>query len=121
RAILARLIARSEPSLARVAHHAAGAGDAAAIFDFAPLAAVEAAKAGAHFEAASHLRAALRCATAADAGRAMLLESLGYECCLLDESEEALACHVEANAIRHRLGDKLREGDNLRWQSRLDW
>jgi DNA-binding CsgD family transcriptional regulator/tetratricopeptide (TPR) repeat protein len=121
RAILARLIARSEPSLARVAHHAAGTGDAAAIFDFAPLAAVEAAKAGAHFEAASHLRAALRCATAADAGRAMLLESLGYECCLLDESQEALACHVEATAIRHRLGHKLREGDNLRWQSRLHW
>jgi DNA-binding CsgD family transcriptional regulator/tetratricopeptide (TPR) repeat protein len=121
RAVLARLIARSEPSLARVAHHAAGSGDPAAIFDFAPLAAREAAKAGAHFEAASHLRAALRHATGADAGRAVLLESLAYECCLLEESEEALACHIEAAAIRHRLGDKLREGDNLRWQSRFLW
>lgn len=121
RAILARLIARSEPSLARVAHHAAGSGDAASIFDFAPLAAAEAAKAGAHFEAASHLRAALRHATGADAGRAVLLESLAYECCLLEESEEALACHIEAAAIRHRLGDRLREGDNVRWQSRFLW
>jgi len=121
RIILARLIERGDASLARVAHHAAGAEDAAAIFDFAPLAAAEAAKAGAHFEAASHLRAALRHAKSADACRAVLLESLAYECALTDDSEEALACRIEATEIRRRLGDKLREGDNVRWQSRFLW
>jgi DNA-binding CsgD family transcriptional regulator len=122
RAILARLIERGEPSLARLAHHASGAGDAEAIFRFAPLAAAEAAKAGAHREAAAHYRTALEHSGAAgEAERATLLEALSYECYLTEQHEEALAHRVEATSIRHRLGDTLREGDNLRWQSRLNW
>jgi len=122
RAILAQLIARREPSLARRAHHAAGARDAEAILRFAPLAAAEAAKAGAHREAAAHFRIALQYSgTAADAERAALLESLSYECYLTEQHEEALAHRVEATSIRHRLGDTRLEGDNLRWQSRLNW
>lgn len=121
-AILARLIERGEPSQARLAHHAAGAGDAVAMLRFAPRAAAEASKAGAHREAVAHLRIALQhCGVAADAGRAGLLESLSYECYLTEQHEEALACRIEARAIRHALGDARLEGDNLRWQSRLNW
>jgi DNA-binding CsgD family transcriptional regulator len=122
RAILARLIERGEPSLARRAHHAAGGRDAEAILRFAPLAAAEAAKAGAHREASAHLGNALQyTGTAGDSERAALLESLAYECYLTEQHEEALAHRVEATSIRHRLGDAQLEGDNLRWQSRLHW
>ena len=121
-AILARLIERGEPSLARLAHHAAGARDAAAILRFAPLAAAEAEKAGAHREAAAHLRTALQSSAASsDAERAALLESLAYECYLTEQHQEALAHRVEATSIRASLGDRRMEGDNLRWQSRLNW
>jgi DNA-binding CsgD family transcriptional regulator/tetratricopeptide (TPR) repeat protein len=122
RAILGRLIERGEPSLARLAHHAAGARDAEAILRFAPLAANEAAKAGAHSEAAAHLRKALEVSCKTDeAQRAGLLESLAYECYLTEQHEEALACRIEAREIRRRMGDTIREGDNVRWQSRLHW
>src|SRR5205807_677667 len=106
RAILARLIERGQPSLARLAHHAAGARDAEAIVRFAPLAAEEAAKAGAHREAAAHFRTALQyIGASADAARATLLEALSYECYLTEQHAEALAHRVEATAIRHRLSD----------------
>jgi DNA-binding CsgD family transcriptional regulator/tetratricopeptide (TPR) repeat protein len=122
RAILAHLIERGETSLARCAHHAASARDAEAILRFSPLAAAEAAKAGAHREAAAHLRIALECSGAAgDAERATLLESLSYECYLTEQHQEALAHRVEATAIRAALGDARLEGDDLRWQSRLHW
>ena len=89
---------------------------------FAPLAAAEAEKAGAHREAAAHFRIALQYSgNADDAERATLLESLSYECYLTEQHEEALAHRIEATSIRHRLGDTRREGDNLRWQSRLNW
>jgi predicted ATPase/DNA-binding CsgD family transcriptional regulator len=121
RAILARLIERDEPSQARLAHHAAGARDAEAIVRFAPLAAAEAAKAGAHCEAAAHLRAALLQHAGSAERRAALLEALAYECYLTEQPEEALAHRIEATSIRHELGDRHRESDNLRWQSRLAW
>src|SRR5213075_1711494 len=91
RAILARLVERDERSLARLAHHAAGARDADAILRFAPLAATEAAKAASHREAAAHYRKALRYAgLLPDNERAALLELFTYECYLTEYHEEAL-------------------------------
>ena len=119
RAILDRLTQRGERSLARLAHHAAGARDAEAIRRFAPLAAVEAAKADSHREAASHYRNALQYAE--EDQRASLLESLAYECYLTEQVAEALERRTEALAIWRDRGERLREGDNLRWQSRLNW
>ena len=121
RGILTRLLAHGQASLARCAHHAIGARDAEAIVRFAPLAAAEATKAGAHREAEAHLRAALGAWTENDSARATLLESLSYECYLTEQHEEALIHRVEATNIRRRLGDTRLEGDNLRWQSRLNW
>jgi DNA-binding CsgD family transcriptional regulator/tetratricopeptide (TPR) repeat protein len=122
RAILNRLLDRGETSCARLAHHATNARDADAILWFAPLAAREAARAGAHREAAAHLRIALEhIGSTNDAERASLLESLSYECYLTEHVEEALRHRLEARAIHRRLGDRRREGDNVRWQSRLNW
>ena len=113
---------RSEAMLARIVHHAAQAGDAAAVLEFAPVAARQAAALNAHREAASHYRTALRYADAlAPEERAALFESRSYECYLTDLNEEALAAHRDALKIWMELGNKLRQGDNLRWMSRLAW
>ena len=109
-------------SPARLAHHAAEARDAEAIRTLAPLAAEEAIRADAHREAAAHYRRLLALADAFDdRDRAQLLESLSYECYLTQQEEEALAHRAAALAIWRRLGDRLREGDTLRWISRLQW
>jgi len=122
RLILERLLGAHEKSFARLAHHAAGARDAAAILHYAPLAAAEAAKASAHQEAAAHYRTALQYSGAAsEAERAALLDALSYECYLTDRLDEALERRVEVLAIWHALGETRKEGDNLRWQSRLHW
>ncbi|HET7434125.1 MAG TPA: AAA family ATPase [Thermoanaerobaculia bacterium] len=122
RTILERLLAANEKSFARLAHHAAGARDAAAILRYAPLAAEEAAKASAHQEAAAHYRTALQYSGAvSEAQRAALLDALSYECYLTERLGEALERRVEALAIWRALGETRKEGDNVRWQSRLNW
>src|SRR5262249_3903259 len=74
RAILAGLIEHGDVSLARRAHHAVGAENPEAVRRFAPLAAAEAVRAGAHREAAAHFRAVLRVSgKTGDAERAALL------------------------------------------------
>ncbi len=120
--VLEALRRRGGISPARLAHHAAEARDAEAIRVLAPLAAEEAIRADAHREAAAHYRRLLTLADAfEDRERAQLLESLSYECYLTQQEEEALAQRVSALAIWRRLGDRLREGDTLRWISRLQW
>ncbi|HTG91968.1 MAG TPA: AAA family ATPase [Pyrinomonadaceae bacterium] len=113
---------RSESLLARIVHHAAQAGDTAAVLEFAPVAARQAAALSAHRESASHYQTALRYADQlAPEERASLLESLSYECYLTDQVEEALDARREVVKVCKELGDKLRLGDNLRWMSRLSW
>lgn len=78
RAVLDALEARPETSAARLAHHAVGAGDAAAILRHAPAAADEAEVRLAFREAARHLDHALEASTgrAPPTARAELLERL---------------------------------------------
>jgi len=112
----------SEALLPRIVHHAAQAGDSAAVLKHAPIAARQAAALNAHRESASHYQTALRYADRLAAEeRAALLESRSYECYLTNQSEEALRVRREALEIWKRLGDKRRQGDNLRWMSRLTW
>ncbi|HEY1643826.1 MAG TPA: hypothetical protein VGG35_24380 [Streptosporangiaceae bacterium] len=80
RRALARLAESGSADHRRLAHHAAGCGDRAAVARHAPLAAGRAARLGAHREAADHLRQALSCHQQADGGRAALLDQLSYEC-----------------------------------------
>lgn len=97
--------------LARVTHHAEGAGDAAAVLRFAPAAAEEAGSVGAHREAASQYSRALRFAhTLAPEARADLLERFAHECYLTDMRLEALHALDEALSIHRRRHDVVRQG-----------
>jgi DNA-binding CsgD family transcriptional regulator/tetratricopeptide (TPR) repeat protein len=121
-AVLDQLQRRGGVSPARLAHHAAEAGDVAAIRRLAPLAADEAKRADAHREAASHYRSLLVHAGSLDEReRAELLEQLSYECYLTHHEVEAIGHRQATLAIWRRLGERLREGDALRWISRLQW
>jgi DNA-binding CsgD family transcriptional regulator len=89
------------PDLARLAHHAEAAGDAAAVLRFAPAAARYAAAVGAHREAEAQYTRALRHAQGeAPARRAELLEALAGESYLTDMRAAAAEALSEAISIR---------------------
>jgi predicted ATPase/DNA-binding CsgD family transcriptional regulator len=111
-----------ERDLARLAHHAEAAGDRAAVLEFATAAAEQAAALHAHREAAAQYARALRYGDALpDAERARLLEGRSLACYLSDHGEEAIAARLEALEIWRTLGNRLKEGENLRWLSHLYW
>lgn len=110
------------PDLARLAHHAAAAGDAQAVLRFAPAAAERAASLGAHREAAALYAQALQVADG------LPLEALGelferrsYECHLTQQLDEAIAAQKRALACHRERGDLRRAGDALRRLSRVLW
>jgi DNA-binding CsgD family transcriptional regulator/tetratricopeptide (TPR) repeat protein len=126
--VLAMLLKQSEGKVAigRLVHHADNAADSAAVVRFAPVAAERAAALGAHRDAAGHLRTALRHAALlgtsfAEEERALLFERLSYECYLTDEMADASAAREMALAVWRSLGSRRKEGDALRWLSRLSW
>jgi DNA-binding CsgD family transcriptional regulator/tetratricopeptide (TPR) repeat protein len=118
---LARLAARGSADHRRLAHHAAGSGDRAAVIRHAPLAAARAARLGAHREAAGQLRMALRYYEVPDRRRAALLDQLSYECYLTDQVSQAQASALDALAIYDHEKDALSIGAAQRWLSRLSW
>jgi DNA-binding CsgD family transcriptional regulator/tetratricopeptide (TPR) repeat protein len=119
-ALLARPPASHDP--ARLAHHADAAGDAAAVLAHAPLAARQAAALGAHREAAAQYARALRFAGGlAPPPLAELLERHSYECHLTGQIGDAIASRERALGCWRELGDRRRQGDTLRWLSRLAW
>ena len=112
----------SDRHLARIVHHAAQAGDSAAVLKYAPVAARQAAALNAHRESASHYQTALQYADRlAPEERAGLFENLSYQCYLTDQGEESLQARREALEIWKQMDNHLRHGDNLRWMSRLNW
>ncbi len=120
--VLAELALQPGISAARLAHHADGARNADEVRRFAPVAASQAASVGAHREAASHYELALRYALDLAPGeRAQLLEQLSYECYLISRHERALEARRGALEIWRALGARMKEGDSLRWLSRLSW
>ncbi len=112
-----------EPGLLdRLVHHAEKAGDVALVVRLAPEAAAHAALLGAHREAAAHLATALRHGSQLEPHRrAELLESRAYQCYLTDRMKEAIDACSAARDLFHELGDRRREGDCLRWLSRMCW
>ena len=113
---------KSEAQLARIVHHAAQAGEEEAVLKYAPVAARQAAALNAHRESASHYQTALRYAAAlSPEERARLLESRSYELHVTDQNDLALEARREALEIWEKVGDKRRQGDNLRWMSRHAW
>jgi tetratricopeptide (TPR) repeat protein len=110
------------PDPARLAHHAEAAGDADAVLRLAPAAAARAATLGAYREAAAQYGRALRFGDRLPlARRAELLERRSSACYLTDQNDAAIEAIEEALACRRRLGQRLEEGDSLRWLSQILW
>ncbi len=103
-----------EPDLDRLAHHAAGAGDAEAVLRFAPAAGDRAAALGAHREAAAHYARVLPFAHALpSAVRAELLERYSHECYLTNQGAEAAAALQRAIELHREQGHAREEGAAL--------
>ena len=110
------------PEPARLAHHAEAAGDRQAVLEYTDLAARRAVELRAHREAAAQYARALRCASdLPPARRAALQEARAHACYLTGQLVEALAARQAALADWRQAGDRLKEGENLRWLSRMLW
>jgi DNA-binding CsgD family transcriptional regulator/tetratricopeptide (TPR) repeat protein len=108
--------------LARLVHHAVGAGDRDGVQRFAPAAARQAAALGAHREAAAHYRTALAWADSLDIlVRADILELLAYEYYLTGDIAAARDARTEALGLWRYLTVPTAIGRNIRWLSRLAW
>jgi DNA-binding CsgD family transcriptional regulator len=125
-AVVLRSLERSSDAeaglLPRLVYHAARSGDATTVLRLAPAAAREAAAMGAHREAAAHLAAALEHAGAiAPDQRAELLDAWSYEVHLGGRIADAVRAQEEALALWRELAQPRREGNALRFLSRLAW
>ena len=120
--VFTALCARPHISAARLAHHAAGARNTAAVLQFAPVAATQAASVGSHREAVSLYEVALSYAQEiAPDERARLHERLSYECFLTGQHERAIEARSAALEVWRASGARMCEGDALQWLSRLSW
>jgi DNA-binding CsgD family transcriptional regulator len=89
-----------QADLTQLVHHAALANDAAAVLKYAPMAATQAARLGAHREAAAHLIAALRYRNALSRiSQAKLFEQLAEEWGLTNQPLRAIEAGREALAL----------------------
>jgi DNA-binding CsgD family transcriptional regulator len=103
----------TQADLARLAHHAEGAGDRAAVMQYAPAAAQQARQASALRQAATLYRLALRHAgDAPPEQRAVLLEGLAAFTDAIDQRAEAVNARREAAALWRQVGNPLNEGAN---------
>jgi DNA-binding CsgD family transcriptional regulator len=110
------------PDPARLAHHAEQAEDGQGVLHWASRAAERAARSEAHSEAAAQWARALRFADGLPPEQlASMFEARSYECYLTDRLEEALRARERALELWRQLGDVERQGDCLRWLSRLWW
>lgn len=109
-------------AMARLVHHAHAAGDSAAVRIYAWAAAEEASRLGAHREAADHLRTALAHVNRFDLGERLALHGrYAFECHLIGRMKEAIAAQKAALDLHRAGGDRMQEGDSLRWLSRLSY
>jgi DNA-binding CsgD family transcriptional regulator len=119
----ALLASEIEPAaLARLAHHATQAEDAALVLRFAPAAAREAAARGAHREAVAHYQITLRHAQQmTPAHHAELLGGLSYELYLTGQMEKADQPCREALALWRALDQLEKAGHALLHLSNLSF
>lgn len=109
-------------TLARLVHHADVAADATAISTFAPRAAAEASRVGAHREAARHYLTALKYAITFEVEkRAALYEDCSFELHLVGRMQQAIESRSSSVELRRLLGQRIAEGDGLRWLSRFHY
>jgi len=107
---------------ARLAHHAAAVGDAEVVLKFAPLAAAQASRLGAHRQAAVHYRRALRFGElVAPDVRAMLSSGCAQESFLIVQFPEAVEAQREALSCFEQMGDRRMQGAALSFLAHLLW
>ncbi|WP_313959948.1 helix-turn-helix transcriptional regulator [Mycobacterium deserti] len=108
--------------LATLAFHADQANDSDAVIRYGPVAAERASALGANRQAAELYALVLRHADAIpDRRRVVWLEQHALSSNLCGLGREAVASFREAATLRHELGDRLGEGDDLRWLSYWLW
>jgi DNA-binding CsgD family transcriptional regulator len=108
--------------LPRLVYHAEESGDAGAVLEYAPRAARHAELVGAHREVAAQYGRALRhAANLPPEERAGLLECQAYACYLTGGITDAIVAWQQAGQMRSSSGDRVREGDDLRWASYMLW
>jgi DNA-binding CsgD family transcriptional regulator len=106
----------------RLVHHARYAGDAPAILRYGQVAGADAARHGAHREAAALYRAAADHADRLPGPqRAELLELYALQAYLAGQLGESLRARQRAAAGREELCQPRQVAENLRWISRLAW
>ncbi len=111
-ALASPAVGRPNPS--RLAHHAEGAGDGAAVLEHGLAAARSAARLGAHREAFAQYARVLRFAEGLPAeDHAAALSEYALEATVTGRYEEAIAARTQAIALCRDLGDGLGEGANL--------
>jgi DNA-binding CsgD family transcriptional regulator len=114
--VLEALVRRgaSHVPAARLVHHATRVGDDAAVLQYAPEAARQAAESGAHREAVAHYRTALGC-SAAEGSRERVdwLERYARECQFTAQLDEAIAARAEAADLYRRANNTVGEAENL--------
>ncbi|MFW6074507.1 MAG: ATP-binding protein [Chloroflexota bacterium] len=118
RTILSALIASNpgETMLARLAHHAEGAGDREAVLKYAPAAARRARELHAHREAAAQLARALRFSSELETTeRAMLLEEYLQESYFVGDMSNGIGAAEEAIEAQREAGNLPKVGENLTW------
>ncbi|WP_209427893.1 AAA family ATPase [Pararhodobacter sp. SW119] len=120
--VLSAMQAAGGAPIARLLHHARGAGDREPMARLAPLAGREAVAAGAHRQAAEYLSLAVELADEdATSDFAALLWDAGVACHTVARLRDALAFFERALALIDRARDTLAAGRILQRISRLHW
>jgi DNA-binding CsgD family transcriptional regulator/tetratricopeptide (TPR) repeat protein len=110
------------PDPVRLAHHAHAAGEAEAVLKFAPLAAAQASRLGAHRESAIHYGQALGFAELLPLeARAALFSGRALELFLTLQFEEAVAAQEQALRCCDELGDRVGQAAALTFLAQLRW
>ncbi|HTP10844.1 MAG TPA: LuxR C-terminal-related transcriptional regulator, partial [Anaerolineae bacterium] len=100
--------------LARLAHHAEAAGDRAAVLEYAPAAARQAAAANTHRAAATLYSLALRFAAELPLDeQALLLEAYAQECDHIGQQSAGITARRKALNFWRELRNPLKQGENL--------
>ena len=117
------LAGAGDAKLAQRVHHADGSGNAARVHRDCAAAAAQAAKMGAHLQAAAHLATGLKHVAAASPEQAaQLYEDWAYEAALSTKIDDSIiAARQKAVALWRQLGRPDKVGLNLRGLSRLHW
>jgi DNA-binding CsgD family transcriptional regulator/tetratricopeptide (TPR) repeat protein len=108
--------------LARIIHHAEQSHNKKVIIKYAPIAAKQASKLGAHLLAANHYKNVLRFADELSIQNQLdFYESKSYECYLNGKVKEGIEDGVIVLNLLKKFPDPIREGENYRRISRMLW